>query len=187
MLFETLVSLYIFLLPFSEAPPAAPLPPENQVIETVAEVTPAPVLGISETPTPLPKPIKTPEPTPFPTDPPGFDREDFILGLINKLRTDKGLVAVSETPEVCDFADLRAKELVGSFNHAAFWARVNSGTLPYGSHSKVLENIAVTTDYRKVFPLWKNSQIHFINMTADISFGCIGSYGKFYTFQGLRP
>lgn len=173
-------------MPFSAGIPASDIP-ETPVMETVVDITPAPVLGIADTDLSTPVPVITPVPTPFPTDPPGFDREDYILGLINKLRTDRGLAGVSEKAELCDFADLRAKELAGAFNHAAFWKRADSGVLPFGSYSKVLENIATTKDYRKVFTLWRNSQIHLANMTAEITYGCIGSYGNFYAFIGFRP
>lgn len=98
---------------------------------------------------------------------------------INAYRATRGLSPVQEHPDVCAYAELRAKELVKSFSH-------NGTSHPY-KYSLVTENIAMTTNPSEVFDLWKNSPGHAENMRKDTPYVCVRSSGDYYAYEGWRP
>ncbi len=135
----------------------------------------------------------TTKPTPTPTEKPKFqtdvllsDEQRYILDEINGYRAKNGLYAVKPDKYTCDFAKVRAAEIATSFNHDGFRNRINDKTLPYPNYKLVTENLALTSDYKKVVTLWANSSGHAENMRKDTPYVCVEKYGKYYAYEGLR-
>lgn len=146
--------------------------------------TPSPLPTFTPTPTlsPTPTPTKI-EPTLTPTETPtqSISIKEYLLEEVNKYRQSQGLSQVQSDSNTCDFAKKRAEELSRNFNHDGF------KNLPYPSYSKVVENIAMNRDYRKVVNNWINSSGHAQNMREDTPFVCIESYQNFYAYEGWKP
>jgi uncharacterized protein YkwD len=155
-------------------------------------VTPVP---LTPTPTPSPTPTVTPvPPTPIPPKPtvaPTVAKAsapvvtnstgDYLLAKVNEYRKSLGLYEVKSDSNTCDFANKRAGEIVGNFNHDGF------KNLPYPSVSKVTENIAMEPSRDDVVNAWINSAPHAENMRADTPFVCIGNSGNYYAYEGWKP
>lgn len=149
------------------------------------------------TPTPTPE-LPTPTPSPVPTvslRPTRIPQVQILsksglsnlLFQINTLRKANGLPAVSQDPQTCSFAKIRAREIAFNFTHNGFTNRINSHTLPYPSYHDVTENIAMNDDENDVVPQWISSPGHRENMKKDTPFVCVVRYGKFYAYEGWKP
>ncbi len=163
-----------------------------------------PTLTPIRTPTPtsnpsviVPSPTRTPSPTltntstptqtPMPTRAVTTTVQQYLLDRVNAYRVSQGLGAVAMDPYTWAFAATRAREISTSFNHNGFSQRVNSRSLPYPGYSYVTENIAMTSDYRRVVDLWINSAGHARNMRANTPYVCVAQYGNYYAYEGWRP
>lgn len=113
--------------------------------------------------------------------------QTYIINQINQYRASFGLSPVQPGPQTCNFAAIRAQEIATDFSHDKFTQRVDDGTLPYTSWSKVTENLAETPNYQRVVLLWKNSPEHAENMRADTPYVCVVQYGNYYAYEGLKP
>lgn len=114
------------------------------------------------------------------------DAQKFIMQAINDYRTSKGLQNVVADKYTCGFASIRAKEIVGAFNHDGFRSRVDSKSLHYKSYRSVTENIAMTADYKKVVDMWIGSSGHAENMRKDTPFVCVAKHDSYFAYEGLR-
>lgn len=155
----------------------------------VVTITPTlkPVIPTS-TPTQPPRPTSTPIPTATPTQQPtSLSVTDYMMNEINTFRKSKGLSVVKTDSYTCNFAQTRAQEITSNFNHDGFNQRVKNGTLPYSSYKLVIENLARAGKYQDVVRLWINSPTHSANLSADVSFACVGSFGDFYAYEGWEP
>jgi uncharacterized protein YkwD len=142
-------------------------------------MTPTPTA--STTPTPQPTPVRTTvpfvvTPTPTPTAKPSLTH----IQQINVYRASYGLSPVSEDPQTCAYATLRAAELVRNFSH-------NGTPYPYDAYSLVTENIAMTTNPAEVVSLWINSPGHAENMRKDTPYVCVRNNGPYYAYEGWKP
>jgi uncharacterized protein YkwD len=106
---------------------------------------------------------------------------------INKFRAASGLQPVKVSKETCDFAEIRAKEISTSFNHNGFRNRINNHTIPYSRWTRITENIAMTTNYKNVVTMWARSAGHAANMRADTPFVCVGQFGNYFAYEGMKP
>jgi uncharacterized protein YkwD len=109
------------------------------------------------------------------------------MNAINDYRKSQGLSAVKTDPYTCSFAKIRAQEITQGFNHDGFSNRITSHTLPYPTYHQVTENIAMTSDYKRVVTLWINSPGHAENMRRDTPYVCVESSGNYYAYEGWRP
>lgn len=165
-------------------PPATPSP--EPVLKPYSNPFPTPDPTPVPTPTPPPTPIPTPVPTPTPV--PVVDTyQTRILAKINQYRADNGLGPASMHADVCNFASLRAQEIVGNFNHDAFAKRINENSLSYSGYSEVTENIAMTNNENEVVDLWIGSPTHAENMRKDTPYICVARSGDYYAYEGWRP
>jgi uncharacterized protein YkwD len=112
--------------------------------------------------------------------------EDIFLQ-INSIRSDNNLPELVKDEIACSFANLRAQEISENFSHTGFRSRFDSGTLAYPSYSSAVENIAMNENPEVVFDSWMNSEGHKNNMLSDITKGCVGASGQYYTFEGWKP
>jgi uncharacterized protein YkwD len=189
--------------------------PTPTAVGTAQASTPTPTNKPTSTPspkisaTPSPKPI-TPNPTkatinsPTPTPTAHAqsqmqnqsqvqvnysisDEAKRLLSQVNDFRASKGKGPVTPEKYTCDFANLRAGEIVSNFSHDGFRQRIDSKTLPYPSYSSVAENIAMNSNPDAVVPAWINSSGHAENMLKDVPHGCIGVSGRYYTYLAWKP
>lgn len=151
---------------------------KSQRISRTTKVTP------TNTPTPTPTPTEKPK---FPTDVLLSDEQRYILDEINAYRAKHGLSEVKTDKYTCDFAKVRAAEISTSFNHDGFRNRINNKSLPYPNYKLVTENLASTSDYKKVVTLWVNSSGHAENMRKDTPYVCVEKNGKYYAYEGWKP
>jgi len=177
-----------------------PTPPPF-VYPTSGLITPTPTqtpLFPTPTPTNIPTPIPTRRLTPTPTKSISptptagasailDTKEKYILDAINTYRVSQGLSKVNADKYTCDFATIRAKEIVNNFNHDGFSNRASNKTLPYPSFSNATENIAMNSDYTKVVTSWINSAGHAENMRANTPYVCVAYSGNYYAYEGWRP
>lgn len=155
--------------------------------KTIAKITPKTTqLTVAPTIIPSTKPIKPTEITPSQMNQ-QTDPMAFIMKEINAYRVSLGLSAVQTSDETCSFAAIRAAEIVTNFSHDGFQNRIDSKTLPYKTWSKVTENIAMTSDYKQVVSMWKNSPGHAENMRADTPFVCVRQNGNYFAYVGMKP
>lgn len=164
---------------------------EARSLPQLIQITP------TKTPTPTPTPIKagptkssTPTRTPTPTkilSTSTDSKKQYIMQAINDYRKSRGLSPVKTDSYTCDFAKIRAKEIVTQFNHDGFRSRINSRSLPYPGYSLVTENLARTSDYKRVVPMWIASSGHAENMRKDTPYVCVESSGDYYAYEGWRP
>lgn len=110
-----------------------------------------------------------------------------MMGEINNFRRSKGLGAVSTDSYTCNFAQTRAQEITTNFSHDGFNQRVSSKTLPYPPYHLIVENLARVGSYKDVVNLWINSSGHNANLSADVSFACVGDVDDFYAYEGWKP
>lgn len=113
--------------------------------------------------------------------------QTYILNGINAYRESKGLSFVSADSYTCSFAAVRAQEITTSFTHDGFTNRINSHTLPYPSYHEVTENIAMTSDYQQVVPMWIASPGHAENMQKDTPYVCVAQSGNYFAYEGWKP
>ncbi len=143
--------------------------------------SPKPTISPSPSPSLTPKALAVPKliiaSSPKPSPSPQLDVRSFVMKSINNYRVSKGLAALTQNSEICEFANLRAQAISQNFNHDGF-------SKPF---SKVVENIAKNSDYNNVASAWINSAPHQANLLADITMGCVGNYKDFYTFEGWKP
>ncbi len=121
------------------------------------------------------------------TAPTDDDATTYIMKEINAYRASLGLSAVQTSDETCNFAKIRAHEIVTNFSHEGFHNRQKAGTLPYTHWTVTTENLAMTSDYKQVETLWKNSPGHAKNMRADTPYVCVIQYGKYFAYVGMKP
>lgn len=115
------------------------------------------------------------------------DIKSFLIDKVNDYRRSQGLDEVKMDPNTCDFAKIRAEEIVTNFNHDGFRNRIESKTLPYNDYSEVTENIAMTSNFQEVVDLWINSPGHAANMRKNTPYVCIEKSGNYYAYEGWRP
>jgi len=177
-----------------------PKPEQTQVQRTSRKIVK------TSTPTSTPKPTSSPTSSPAPTQQIQLaiskesennvpviqekvvtDVQQYIMNAINDYRKSLGLSTVKTDTYTCDFAKVRAKEIESGFNHNGFKDRINAKTLPYPTFSSVTENLAQTSDYKKVVNLWINSPGHAENMRKDTPYVCVEQNGTYYAYEGWRP
>ena len=194
-------------------PTKKPTPaPTRIVFQTVkSTVKPITVVTIKPTATPTPKltiqptlkpttkttvtltPKLTATPTVKPTTAPATtsvsldSNQQYILDQINEYRASQGLSSVKPDKYSCGFAKIRSQEIVNNFNHDGFQNRANAKNLPYPSYHAVTENIAMTSDYKQVVTMWKNSAGHAANMRADTPYVCVAYTRNYYAYEGWKP
>jgi uncharacterized protein YkwD len=137
---------------------------------------------------PMPTGI-TPTATSMPTQstpPAQEDVKTFIMQGINDYRHSFGLSSVSTNDATCTFAKTRAQEISTNFSHDGFNQRVQNHSLPYPEYSFITENIAETTNYKEVVPMWIASSGHAENMRADTPFVCVEQSGNYFAYEGLK-
>lgn len=174
-------SLKITITPTPTFSQATPFPSKD--------ITPTPSRNISPTKIPNGTTQEVNKPTPTPTKPPSTynDQLSYIMVEINNYRASQGLSSVQKNDETCNFAATRAQELVSNFSHDGFTNRINNKSIPYATWSKVTENIAMTSDFKQVVTLWKNSSGHAANMRADTPYVCVRNSGNNYAYEGMKP
>ncbi|MDO8498415.1 MAG: CAP domain-containing protein [bacterium] len=106
---------------------------------------------------------------------------------INDYRQSQGLAEVKTDLYTCNFAAVRASEVTANFNHDGFTNRVNSKNLPYPSYHKIVENIAMNSNYQGVVPVWIASSGHAANLRANTTYGCIAFSNNCYTYESWTP
>lgn len=155
--------------------------------------TPTPTLKQSTnsttTPTNKPTPTLTSQPAPTSTQSAISldEKQKFMVDEINKYRASIGLTSVKSDKYTCDFGKVRAQEISKDFSHDGFSDRVANKTIPYPSYRLITENIAMTSDYKKVVSMWINSPGHAENMRRDTPFVCVGTYNNYYAYEGWKP
>jgi uncharacterized protein YkwD len=180
----------------------------RDILKQQSSVTPTPTATVKNTPTPTPKPAattgkstptptptkkptptptKTPTSTPATTTAPTNDVTGFIMNEINAYRASQGLSKVQTSTETCNFAKIRAQEISTNFSHDGFTTRKNAHTLPYASWTAITENIAMTSNYKDVVTMWKNSAGHAANMRANTPFVCVMQHGNYFAYEGMKP
>lgn len=145
---------------------------------------PYPTGSASPTISPSPYPTTTPQPSQHPQE---DYKKEYIMNAINEYRRSRGLYEVQTDPYTCSFAKTRAQEISVNFSHDGFSQRVANKSLPYPSYLLITENIAMTSDYKRVAGLWINSPGHAENMRKDTPFVCVESYGNYYAYEGWKP
>lgn len=165
-------------------------PNNNSIRNPKPTITPKPTPKL--TPKPSLKPTIKPIPTLniiTPTSQVATNQsvEGFLLGAINDYRKSQGLSTVQTDPYTCNFAQVRAGEIVNAFNHDGFSSRINSKSLPYPSYHSVIENIAKNSNYKNVVQSWINSPGHAQNMRSDTPYVCVKAQGAFYAYEGWKP
>ncbi len=156
--------------------------------------TPKPTQESTVTPTIISTIIISPTPTqssPTPTSAISHlslidDKQQYMLDAINIYRSKNNLYAVKPSKETCDYAKVRAKEIITDFSHSGWEARVNNNTIPF-DYSMITENIAMTSDYTNVVRLWISSPGHAANMRSDTPYVCVAYSGNYYAYEGMRP
>ncbi|MDR0943877.1 MAG: CAP domain-containing protein [Ruminococcus sp.] len=158
-------------------------------IQIPAETEPKPV---ETTPAPVetqPKPVET-QPKPVETTPtqpvitvPVDDCEDYaveMLAMINEARAEVGAPALKLSSELCNAANIRAKEISTSFSHTrpsgnSFYSVLDD--IGYSSRGSG-ENIAAgNSGVSATFTQWMESQGHYENMiNANYKYVGIGYY-----------
>lgn len=113
--------------------------------------------------------------------------EEHIFNQVNNFRRSNGLPILDVNRTVCRFAHARAEEITGNFTHDGFQNRIKNNSLPYGTYSLVVENLAVESNSLSVVSRWITSIGHEKNMLQNIRFGCIGENGAYYAFEGYTP
>ncbi len=164
--------------------------PTNTIVPTKKLTVPTPTEKVVKSPTPTPtaKQVKNQDPTPTKAQSlPTSSVKEYIMNEINKYRETQGKPSVTPDSHSCDFAKLRAEEISKNFDHAGFNSRAASRTMPYPPYEYINENIAMTSDYKRVVELWRNSPGHAENMRADTPIVCVESYGDYYAYEGYRP
>lgn len=111
----------------------------------------------------------------------------YIMKEINIYRASLKLKAVQTNDETCDFARIRAQEIVSNLSHDGFNRRAKAGTLPYAHWSVITENIAMTSNYKEVEKMWEASPGHAKNMRADTPYVCVVQHGKYFAYLGMKP
>jgi uncharacterized protein YkwD len=167
-------------------PTATPKPTAKPTIQPTLKPTLQPTVKPTATPSSIPtvKPTAIPTPT---TSNLLDSTQQYLLDQINQYRADNGLSAVKADKNTCDFAKVRSEEIVSSFTHDGFTNRSNAHTLPYPTYHNVTENIAMTSDYKQVVTMWKNSAGHAANMRSDTPYVCVAYTGNYYAYEGWKP
>ncbi len=156
-------------------------------VPTKKLTVPTPTKKVVSTPTPTIILVKSVDPTPTKVQSTtSLSVQEYIMNEINKYRETQGKSRVTTDSYSCDFAKLRAEEVSKNFDHAGFNSRAASHTLPYPPYEYVNENIAMTSDYKRVVDLWRNSPGHAENMRADTPIVCVEAYGDYYAYEGYR-
>lgn len=166
---------------------ATPKPTLTPTPKPIQTATPLPLLISTPRPTATATPKPTATPSPTTTSLTYLQKQDYIMNAINSYRTSQGLYPIKKDTYTCNFAKIRAKEISTSFNHDGFRSRINNGTLPYPSYRLITENIAMTSDYKRVVPMWINSEGHALNMRRDTPYVCVEFYGNYYAYEGWKP
>lgn len=147
------------------------------------------------TPTPTTKPQVVNTPTPTATTVQsgtinGVTLSSIQIALldgINQFRTSQGKASVKPDSKTCAFAETRANEITSNFSHAGFDKRVADRSLPYPGYSLVTENLAMTSDYKRVVQMWIDSPGHRDNMLQDTPYVCVAQKGNYYAYEGWKP
>jgi uncharacterized protein YkwD len=155
-----------------------PRPTQTQTPRPLVVSTPRPSATVT------PRPAATPTPTTTLTH---RQKQDYIMNAINSYRASQDLHPVENDTYTCNFAKIRAKEISTNFSHAGFRSRIDSKTLPYPSYRLITENIAITSDYKRVVTMWINSPGHALNMRRDTPLVCVEFYGNYYAYEGWKP
>jgi uncharacterized protein YkwD len=161
------------------------------------ETTPAPVETQPKPVETQPKPVET-QPKPVETTPaqpvitvPVDDCEDYaveMLAMINEARAEVGAPALKLSSELCNAANIRAKEISTSFSHT----RPNGGTfysvlddIDYSGSRGSGENIAAgNSGVSATFKQWMESQGHYENM-INTNYKYVG-IGYYQTSSGYK-
>lgn len=161
------------------ASPYPTQPPQPTPTSTPTPTTPMPIYTTPPTPTYVTPPTFTPTPTTAPILP-SLDVSSYLISEVNRYRTSLGLGPVQTSSATCDFALIRAQEISINFSHDGFH-------IPYATMSHATENLAQTSNYQDVVPMWIGSTTHAENLRADTPFACIKQYGDYYAFEGMKP
>lgn len=151
--------------------------------------SPIPTLKPIQTASPKPLVTTTPKPSATPTtaDLTYLQKQDYIIKEINAYRASNGLSPIKKDPYTCGFAKTRSQEITTDFSHSGFRERINNRSLPYPGYSLITENIAMTSDYKRVVPMWINSSGHALNMRRDTPFVCVEFTGRYFAYEGWKP
>lgn len=163
-----------------------PKPTSKKTVTVIKTPTPSPIKAVS-TPKPTAKPTAKPTTAPVAAAPATNDVTAYIMKEINDYRASQGLGSVQTSAETCNFAKTRAQEITMNFNHDGFNQRKENKTLPYTSWSAITENIAMTSNYKDVVTMWKNSSGHAANMRANTPYVCVMQSGNYYAYEGMKP
>jgi uncharacterized protein YkwD len=157
------------------------------------ETTPAPVetqpKPVETTPT-QPKPVQTQPTTPI-TTMPVSDCEDYaveMLAMINEARAEVGAPALKLSSELCNAANIRAKEISTSFSHTrpngnSFYSVLDD--IDYSGSRGSGENIAAgNSGVSATFKQWMESQGHYENM-INTNYKYVG-IGYYQTSSGYK-
>jgi uncharacterized protein YkwD len=148
--------------------------------------TQVPQQNPTNAPTRIPSPLPAVTAVPTQIQTTNYKKE-YIMNAINEYRKLKGLSEVKTDSYTCSFAKTRAQEISINFNHDGFSQKVANKSLPYPSYSLITENIAMTSDYKKVAELWINSPGHAENMRQNTPFVCVENYGNYFAYEGWKP
>lgn len=167
--------------------PTMPPRPTSPFIRATSTPKPTATPKPTRTPTPTAKPSQTPTPTDKLQSTTDSGKLDFMMKQINEYRAQNNLSPVQTDPYTCDFAKIRANEITKGFNHDGFTNRVNNHTLPYPDYALITENLAHTSDFKRVITLWINSPGHAANMRKNTPYVCVAWSGDFYAYEGWLP
>lgn len=182
------------------APSVAPKPRITPTLTPTPTPTPQPTITPTSKPV-ISTPIATSQPTPVPTPAPTPTPEgqalltpthvviqgDSFIAQINSYRNSLGLSSVTPDSYTCNFAKIRAEEIVSNFSHDGFNSRVSGGTLPYPSYKLVTENLAITGNPADVVNMWINSPGHAANLRASTPYACVEVSGNYYAYEAWTP
>ena len=111
---------------------------------------------------------------------------DYMIKKINAYRDQQGLAPVQKNDETCNFAKIRAQEIMSHYSHDGFNQRLTNGTLPYSNWVGATENIAMADNYKQVVSIWVHSASHAKNMRADTPFVCVIQNGRYFAYEGMK-
>lgn len=177
-------TVYIYPTPTLFVLQEKPISPHSKKVYTPERTSsPSPFITGETKKTANPSTILSPTQIPPETN----TEQSLIISQINAYRKSLGLPAVKENNATCDFAKIRADEIVASFNHDGFSQRIDAKNLPYTSWSTVVENIAMNTNANDVVSLWIKSPPHAENMRENTTYVCVRNTGSHFAYEGMTP
>lgn len=106
---------------------------------------------------------------------------DGLLILINNYRKENNLPEIKINQKLCEFANIRAKEISTDFSHRDF---LSKGRPIYSLYCpdcvQMGENLTRSfLDNQSLFNSWLNSKTHKENLDSPYNIGCLGVYKDF--------